>query len=209
MYACTGAEFTGTDAGYPTTPLDCSTTGVLLTGVELTGVELTGVELSIGAGYGIEGRPVPTVPVPVGPAGTLLLPMGKGAEEGARTGDEAAADDSIGAPLGAPPLPPLGAGAADDSIGAPLGAPPLPPLGAGIVTVTVLAFVIVTVDGPQEAPLSPSPPEPEPGAPDGEEPEPAEPDAGELPIPPAPDNGELPTPAGPEDAGRGMILMVD
>ncbi len=198
MYACTGAEFTGTDAGYPTTPTDCSTTGALLrgvgltnvelTGVELTGVELAGVELTIGAWYGIEGRPVPTVPVPVGPAGTLLLPRGKGAEEGARSGDEAAADDSIGAPLGAPPLPPL---------------------GAGIVTVTVLAFVMVIVDGPQEAPLSPSPPEPEPGAPDGEEPEPAEPDAGELPIPPAPDIGELSTPAGPEDAGRGMMLMVD
>jgi len=58
---------------------------------------------------------------------------------------------------------------------------------------------MVTVDGPQEAPLSPIPPEPEP----------AEPDAGELPILLAPDDGELSIPPAPVDVGRGTILMVD
>ncbi len=157
-------------------------TGVELTGVELTGFESTGVELTIGAWYGTEGRPVPTtpVPVPVGPTGTLLLPIGKGAEEGARTGEEAALDDWIAASL-----------------------------GAATVTVIVLARVTVTVDRAQVAPLSPGPPGPEPGAPDGEEPEPAEPDAGELPTPPAPDVGELPISPDAVDAGRGTILIVD
>ena len=43
-----------------------------------------------GATCGIETAPVP---VALGPTGKLLLPMGKGADEGAAIGDEAAGDD--------------------------------------------------------------------------------------------------------------------
>lgn len=74
---------------------------------------------------------------------------------------------------------------------------------ADTVTVIVFAWVIVTVAGPQVAPLSPLP-GPEPGIPDGDEPEPGpEPGAwdGLDPEPGAPDGDEPPGPPGTPVAG--------
>lgn len=185
--AWTGADWTGAGCADAGAEVDCS-----FTGAELAASEVAGVELTTGAEYDAEVRLINPVPVPVDPAGTLLLPMGKGAAEGSWPWptDEGLGRDCTGASLGAPPFPPF---------------PPFPPLGAGTVTVTVLACVMVTVVGPPAAQDSPFCPKPEPGAPEGDEPEPGESDAGELPIPPAPDDGELPIPPAPVDSGTGTI----